>query len=203
MRKPVLTLLSASLVLVASAPVAAQNEPAKKGLLLGKPDPSLLLGKPDPELLLGKPDPTTDASAIKGTPDPTSNVGAQEACPAPVQGGEAAADWRPPPIPPKEARDGGGKAAADWRPLRSLRNRPMMRAVRRHKVARQQPIGDHRQFLRSLRKTVPHVRRKPPKVPIGVSLQSRLNDRPPDLHSSPQVNALAYALNLTLTLSRY
>ncbi|HMS20981.1 hypothetical protein [uncultured Sphingorhabdus sp.] len=190
MRKPVLTLLSASLVLVASAPVAAQNEPAKKGLLLGKPDPSLLLGKPDPELLLGKPDPTTDASAIKGTPDPTSNVGAQEACPAPVQGGEAAADWRPPPIPPKEARDGGGKAA-------------MMRAVRRHKVARQQPIGDHRQFLRSLRKTVPHVRRKPPKVPIGVSLQSRLNDRPPDLHSSPQVNALAYALNLTLTLSRY
>ena len=120
MQKPVLTLLSASLVLAATQPVAAQNEPDKKGLLLGKSDPSLLLGKPDPELLLGKPDPTKDASAIKNAPevpnDPTSNVAVQDACPTPVQGGEAAADWRPPPIPPKEARDGGGKAAADWRP---------------------------------------------------------------------------------------
>lgn len=39
----------------------------------------------------------------------------EQGCPAPPQGGEAAADWRPPPIPPKEAH-GGGEAAADWRP---------------------------------------------------------------------------------------
>lgn len=39
----------------------------------------------------------------------------EQGCPAPPQGGKAAADWRPPPIPPKEAH-GGGEAAADWRP---------------------------------------------------------------------------------------
>ncbi|MEY4951632.1 MAG: hypothetical protein RL299_56 [Pseudomonadota bacterium] len=37
-----------------------------------------------------------------------------QGCPTPPQGGEAAADWRPPPIPPKVAQ--GGEAAADWRP---------------------------------------------------------------------------------------
>lgn len=63
------------------------------------------------------------AATVPETPiQPVQPVKGPEGCPTPA-GGEAAADWRPPPIPPKEARGGapavvpqGGKAASDWRP---------------------------------------------------------------------------------------
>lgn len=54
--------------------------------------------------------------------DPTAQFPGPEGCPPPAQGGEAAADWRPPPIPPKETMPAGGQpvdggeAASDWRP---------------------------------------------------------------------------------------
>lgn len=109
--------LAAGITAGLATAAVAQNDQGKKGLLLGKPDPSLLLGRPDP---------TKDASTVKKAPevvnDPAPNVAPPEACPAPAQGGEAAADWRPPPIPPKDAKDAarpapqGGKAASDWRP---------------------------------------------------------------------------------------
>lgn len=57
--------------------------------------------------------------SAKTNADPTQAVVPPATCPQP-QGGEAAADWKPPPIPPKDDPGSigpqGGKAAADWRP---------------------------------------------------------------------------------------
>lgn len=72
------------------------------------------------------PAPATDATKIVPgkivVKDPQETMPPPEVCPVP-RDGEAAADWRPPPIPPKDAGqaggpmiDDGGKVAADWRP---------------------------------------------------------------------------------------
>lgn len=64
--------------------------------------------------------PVRAPTIIRPVVDPAKPVPQTEGCPAPAQGGEAASDWRPPPIPPKEARGPvtpqGGTAASDWRP---------------------------------------------------------------------------------------
>ncbi|MFN5903583.1 MAG: hypothetical protein ACK439_11545, partial [Novosphingobium sp.] len=51
------------------------------------------------------------AAAPKPPPEPV--LPDAQGCPV-SPGRETAADWRPPPIPPKVAQ--GGEAAADWRP---------------------------------------------------------------------------------------
>lgn len=94
---PIFFSASVALALVMAGPAQAQQT-AKTGMAAGA----------------AKVPSRIDRKAV--TPPP---VPEQQGCPAPP-GGEAAADWRPPPIPPKEARGGpvvpGGEAAADWRP---------------------------------------------------------------------------------------
>jgi hypothetical protein len=88
-------LLAASALTMVSAPVLAN--PKLKSPIPPRAGAATVIAKPAPQ-------PTEPAvTPVKG-------------CPALVEGGEAAADWRPPPIPPKEAHGGNVQAEADWRP---------------------------------------------------------------------------------------